>query len=118
MKKIIQEYIVARIELVKIEIVDKTSKSIAKLVSALIIFSFFMLFFLFINIFGAFVIGEYYFDNWMYGFGGLAALYFFLFLFLLLTKKFLIERPIVNNFIKNFFKEKKEKKHNEDEEED
>ena len=101
-KEQVEEYLKLRLELLKLELGEKTAKVSASLFSMLILIflSFFTLFFL------SFMAGFYFSrllnDNFM-GFGIIALLYLLSLVIISIFRKQIIEKPTINKIIKNIF---------------
>jgi hypothetical protein len=95
-------YIEQKIELGKLTAIDKGSKLGAKFISGLIlgVLAFFAM--LFISLMLAYYFSQL-FQSYFAGFGLMAALYFMLFMMVMLARKQLIEKPIINGIIKTIF---------------
>ena len=95
-------YIEQKIELGKLTTIDKGSKLGAKFISGLIlgVLAFFAM--LFISLMLAYYFSQL-FQSYFAGFGLMAGLYFMLFMIVLLARKQLIEKPIINGIIKTIF---------------
>lgn len=95
-------YVEQKIELGKLTALDKGSKLGAKFISGLIlgVLAFFSM--LFISLMLAYYFSQL-FLSYFAGFGLMAGIYFSLFLIVLLARKQLIEKPIINGIIKTIF---------------
>ena len=95
-------YIEHKIELGKLTAIDKGSKLGAKFISGLIlgVLAFFAM--LFISLMLACYFSQL-FQSYFAGFGLMAALYFMLFMMVMLARKSLIGKPIINGIIKTIF---------------
>jgi len=116
-KERVQEYVKDRILLLKLEAVEKISRLTATIVSGLLItiFSFFII--LFVSIMVGYLIGEAL-HHAYWGFAIVAGVYVFLLMLIIILRKHLIERPIINAVIDVFFEKKKhndEERHNKEE---
>lgn len=113
-KERVQEYVKDRILLLKLEAVEKISRLTATIVSGLLItiFSFFII--LFVSIMVGYLIGEAL-HHAYWGFAIVAGVYVFLLMLIIILRKHLIERPIINAVIDVFFEKKK---HNDKEHQD
>ncbi|MEI6595743.1 MAG: phage holin family protein [Bacteroidota bacterium] len=108
-KNLIVEYVQKRLELTRIIVYEKIARIIAFLFSGIIL----GFVFLFTILFLSFLVGFYFsniFENTFYGFGIVAAFYVFTFLILLLFRKQLLEKFVINAVIKILFKENDETK--------
>lgn len=105
-KERIQEYVKDRILLLKLEAVEKISRLTATIVSGLLItiFSFFII--LFVSIMVGYLIGEAL-HHAYWGFAIVAGIYVFLLVLIVVLRKQLIEKPIINAVIDVFFEKKK-----------
>jgi len=95
-------YIEQKIELGMLSTIDKGSKLGAKFISGLIlgVLAFFAM--LFISLMLAYYFSQLC-QSYFAGFGLMAALYFMLFMMVMLARKQLIEKPIINGIIKTIF---------------
>ena len=95
-------YIEQKIELGMLTAIDKGSKLGAKFISGLIlgVLAFFAM--LFISLMLAYYFSQL-FQSYFAGFGLMAALYFMLFMMVMLARKQLIEKPVINGIIKTIF---------------
>ena len=100
----IKEYSNSRIELLKLNLVEGCAKAIASLTSSLVLFVTFFAFFVFASFAVALFIGKMLGDYYL-GFALMAGIYLLLFIITLLVRKKLIERPILNQMIKNLLEE-------------
>lgn len=115
-KERVQEYVKDRILLLKLEAVEKISRLTATIVSGLLItiFSFFII--LFVSIMVGYLIGEAL-HHAYWGFAIVAGIYVFLLILIVVLRKQLVERPIINAVIDVFF-EKKKHNHKEEKKEE
>ncbi len=111
MLKKLQDYINARIALLGLEIIEKTSKGVTFLILAVMLTIFFMLFLVFGSIALAFAIGNEI-GSIGYGFAIISGFYLILFLIILIFRKSLIEKPALDYSVKYLFEK------NEDEQEE
>jgi len=102
-----QNYINARIGLLRLELVEKISKSITFALMAVVIIILFFLFLVFFSISIAFMLGKAW-DNYGLGFGAVALFYLFVFLFVIAFKGMLIEQPILDISVKYLFEKDEE----------
>ncbi len=95
-------YVEQKIELGKLTAIDKGSKLGAQFVSGIIlgVLAFFVL--LFISLMLAYYFSQK-FESYFVGFSIVAIMYFVLFIMVLLGRKQLIEKPIINGIIKTIF---------------
>ena len=95
-------YVEQKIELGKLTAIDKGSKLGAKFISGLMlgVLAFFAL--LFISLMLAYYFSQL-FQSYFAGFGLMAGLYLMLFMIVLLARRQLIEKPIINSIIKTIF---------------
>jgi hypothetical protein len=100
-----EEYLKTKQELSKLIALEKGSAIVAKAASALIIFSFFLLFFLFASIALCWFIADYT-GNTATGFISVAGFYFFIGLILYIKRNSWLETPFINSFIENYFEHK------------
>lgn len=102
MLKKIEKYIAARLLLIKIELAENAAKVLAMIYTYVFLAILLALFLIFISFFIALVFGEI-FGNVIYGFGIVTGIYFTAFMVVLIFRKKLIERPILNATIRKFF---------------
>lgn len=107
-KQKVEEYVKDRLLLLKLEAVEKISRLAGSLFAGLLIalFSFFLL--MFLSIMLGYFLGELL-NHMFWGFGIVAGLYLLLLVVVIVFKKHLFERPIINIVIDIFFEKKKEK---------
>ena len=108
-KNVIVDYLQNRLQLAKISVYEKVAKIIAVIFSGIILVILFFFTIVFLSLLAGFYFSEYYGSNF-YGFGIVAAVYFIMFLILLLFRKQLLEKFIINAVITILFKEKDETK--------
>jgi len=103
LKKMILEYVEARIQLIKLDVVEKAAKVTAALFSSLIIslLAFFLLFFLSVS--ASFYLGEVMHSNAL-GFLTVAGFYLIIFAVALVKKKVLFEKIILDRIIEDLTK--------------
>jgi len=101
-KKKVEQYIYDRVLLIKLQVVEKISRIVAKFFSALIIalLAFFVL--LFISLVAAYFFAELT-GSFYIGFGIVAAFYIILFVVVLMTRKGLVEKKITDEIIETIF---------------
>ena len=109
LKSLIVEYVQNRLELTRISAYEKIAKIVALIFSGIILVFLFFFTIVFLSLLAGFYFSEFY-GSTFYGFGIVAAFYFITFLILLLFRKPLLERSIMNSVIKILFKEKDETK--------
>ncbi len=103
----VKDYINTRIELIKLQVAEKTSKILAGLIAGLIVSVIFLLFFLFVNIAIAYLLGEWIGKIWA-GFLIVSGLYLFLGILIWTGRNKLIRIPIMNKMIETLFKNENE----------
>jgi uncharacterized membrane protein YqjE len=108
-KDLIVEYIQNKLELTRISTYEKIAKIIALLFSGIILVFMFFFTIVFSSLLVGFYFSEYFGSNF-YGFGIVAAIYGFSFLLLLVFRKQLLEKYIINAVIHILFKEKNDSK--------
>jgi uncharacterized membrane protein YqjE len=108
-KNVIAEYLQNRLQLAKISVYEKIAKIFALVFSGIVLVILFFFTIVFMSLLAGFYFSEYYGSNF-YGFGIVAAAYFILSLILLLFRKQLLEKFIINAVINILFKEKDETK--------
>jgi hypothetical protein len=102
LKQLIIEYLESKLKLLKIAAYEKIAKVTAVVFSSILIaFSIFFMFF-FLNIAGGFFFGELLNSN-AYGFLVMFGIYFTIFLLLVLFRKKLVEKFIINKIIQKLF---------------
>jgi len=109
LKDLIVEYVKNRLELTRISAYEKIAKIVALIFSGIILVFVFFFTIVFLSLLVGFYFSEYWGSNF-YGFGLVAAFYFISFLLLLIFRKPLLERSIMNAVIHILFKEKDETK--------
>lgn len=97
-----KDYMNLRLELLKIETAEKSARLTAYVLSSLMLLfiGFFTL--LFVSLVAGIYFSRYW-DNYFLGFGLIGMIYLFLFLVILILKKFIIHRPVINAIIRLFF---------------
>ena len=108
-KNVIIEYLHNKLQLAKISAYEKVAKIIAVIFSGIVLVILFFFTIIFMSLLAGFYFSEYYGSNF-YGFGIIAAVYFIAFFILLLFRKQLLEKFIINAVINILFKEKDETK--------
>jgi hypothetical protein len=103
----IKDYINTRIDLIKLQVAEKTSKIIAGFIAGIAVAIVFLMFFLFVNISIAYLLGEWIGKIWA-GFLIVSGLYLFLGIFIWTTRNKLIRIPIMNKMIETLFKNESE----------
>ncbi len=113
-KKKVEEYVQDRLLLLKLEVVEKTSRLVATMFSGLVIALFAFLIVFFASFMLAYLVGEFL-GHLYWGFGIVAALYIILLIVIIIYRKPLIEKYAINTVIDIFFDknngENKEKEH-------
>lgn len=106
-KQKVEEYVKDRLLLLKLEAVEKISRVAGSLFAGLLIalFSFFLI--MFLSIMLGYFLGELL-HHMFWGFGIVAGLYLVLLVVVIVFRKHLFERPIINMMIDIFFEKKKE----------
>jgi len=112
----LRDYITARLALIRLDIIEKTSKGVTFLFVGVILSTLFLMFLLMFSVAIALLLGKN-FGSWAVGFGLVAAFYLFLFLLVIILRKPLIEKPILNNTIKYLY-EKSDGDNDEDDEDE
>ncbi len=106
-KKKVEEYVQDRLLLLKLEAVEKTSRLIATMISGLLIAMFALLIIIFISIMAGYLFGELI-HHVYWGFGIVAGIYIILLVVIIVLRKRLIEKHVVNMIIEIFFEKKAE----------
>ncbi len=109
LKNLIVEYFKNRLEIARLSVFEKIAKIIAVIFSAIILVFLFFLTILLLSLTGGFYLSNI-FENNFYGFGIMAAFFLFLFILLLLFRKELLDKLIINKVIRILFDDKNEKK--------
>ncbi|MEI6507453.1 MAG: hypothetical protein WCO54_03155 [Bacteroidota bacterium] len=109
LKNLIVEYFKNRLEIARLSVFEKIAKIIAVIFSAIILVFLFFLTILLLSLTGGFYLSNI-FENNFYGFGIMAAFFLFLFILLLLFRKELLDKMIINKVIRILFDDKNEKK--------
>ena len=109
LKNLIIEYIQNKLQLARISAYEKIAKIIAVIFSGIVLVILFFFTIVFMSLLAGFYFSEYYGSNF-YGFGIVAAAYFIAFLILLIFRKQVLEKFIINAVINILFKEKDETK--------
>ena len=103
----IKDYINARLALLRLEVAEKTAKATSAMVKLIVFGSLAFMVVLFCNIAIGWYLGQELKNNAL-GFGLVGAFYFVLLFFLMVFKRSLLERPVMNGVIKSFFAKKHE----------
>lgn len=103
----IKDYINTRIDLIKLQVAEKSSKIMAGIIAAAIVAVIFLLFFLFVNISIAFLLGEWIGKIWA-GFMIVSGFYLLLVIIIWTGRNKWIRIPIMNKMIEILFKNDKE----------
>ncbi len=98
------DHLKTRQEYVKLVLVEKSSKVAASIISNAVIFIFFLLFFVFINLSLAYFISMYTGKTYL-GFGAVGLLYLLLGLVLYVKREKWLKVPIMNTVVKNALEE-------------
>lgn len=106
-KKKVEEYLQDRLLLLKLEAVEKTSRLIATMISGLLIAMFAFLIIIFISIMAGYMFGELI-HHVYWGFGIVAGIYIILLVTIIVYRKPLIEKRVINMIIEIFFDKKPE----------
>lgn len=109
LKNLIIEYITNKLEIAKLSAYEKIAKIIALIFSGIVLVFVFFFTIVFLSLLAGFYFSEFYGSNF-YGFGIVAVAYSIVFLILLLFRKQLLEKFIINAVIRILFKEKNENK--------
>lgn len=104
----VKDYVNTRIELVKLNTVEKSSGIIATVIAGLIVAAVFLFFLVFISIALAFGLGEWIGKPWA-GFLIVAFLYLVIGIIVWVSRVRIIQLPIMNALIKQFFSNEYEK---------
>jgi|WetSurMetagenome_2_1015567.scaffolds.fasta_scaffold1619797_1 hypothetical protein len=102
LKQLIIEYFESKLKLLKIGAYEKLAKITAVLVSSFLVAIVVLFMFFFLNIAGGFFFGELLHSN-AYGFLVMFGIYFIVFLLLILFRKNLLEKFIINKIIQKLF---------------
>jgi hypothetical protein len=105
-RKELEDYVGKRIELLKLELVERLSKCTSSIIVKLGLMYFLLLFLMFLSLAGGFYIGELLHSNAL-GFLIIAGFYLLLAFLLYIFRSYLVERPVIRSFIKLFFKSDK-----------
>ena len=97
-----KEYFASKIEVLKMEVVEKFAKTAGDSVLGLLLILIFISFLFFMNITIALLIGDY-FGSYVKGFVLVSGFYLFIFLLFLIFGKKIIAKPITNEIIKRTF---------------
>ncbi len=100
----LESYLTTQKELIRIAVAEKSSLMIASMVNLVLIIGLFLLFFLFLSIGCAFLIGIYLGQTYL-GFMCIGAFYLVIAILFIAFRQSLIIKPITNLMIRNFFKE-------------
>ena len=109
LKKLIVDYLQNRLELVRLSAFEKIAKIIALLFSGMILTMLLFFSVLFISLMMGFYFSNL-FQNTFYGFAIVAGFYLIVFIVLLIYRKQLIEKFIINAVVKVLFEEEDEAK--------
>ncbi|MDP4267257.1 MAG: hypothetical protein Q8880_07470 [Bacteroidota bacterium] len=107
----IKDYINTRIDIIQLNSSGKLANILSGLITNLILVFIVLFFILFASICLGIYISQCY-NNLLYGFIVVTMLYAGLGLIFIVIKEKYIKRPLVNNFIKQFFKESDDKEQN------
>ncbi len=99
----LKEYAETQIKLAKYEAIDRTSKFMASFITDMVVAVAFILTFLFLSLALAFGLSSLFHSYWA-GFGCMAGIYLIIAIILILAKD-KIQQPLINIFIKKFFKQ-------------
>jgi len=110
LRQLITEYLDARLKLIKLETFEKTAKVTAVLFSSLVValLGFFLLFFLSMSL--GFYLGKV-FESMALGFLAVTSLYLLLFVLVLLMKKDLMEKFLIERIIGELTKKEEDDEH-------
>lgn len=100
----LKEYLSLRFNIAYLTMVEKSSLLMASAISTLIAIIFFTMFFLFASLALSYYLSEL-FGSFFLGFGTVALFYLFFGLLLLLIRKPVIEKPLVNTFVRQMCKD-------------
>ena len=98
------DHLKTREQYLKLVIVEKGSKAMASVMSGAVLFSFFMLFFVFINLSIAYFISVYTGKSYL-GFGAVGIIYLILFMIFYAKRDQWLKIPFMNSVIKNTLQE-------------
>lgn len=104
----VREYVETRIELAKLNVIEKSSLLAGSLVSGLLIGITFIIVIIFLSFSLAFYLGDY-FGQLYAGFLMVGIIYLLSGLLMLIFKDQWIKNPLVNSMVRSFFKENEEK---------
>jgi Putative Actinobacterial Holin-X, holin superfamily III len=104
-KKDILDYLEVRLDLIKLHTAENISKILSKVVNIAIIGFLMVFIFLFLSFAAGYFFAEHFQSNKL-GFLCVAGIYLILLIVFLLTKKQIVERPIIKSTIKLFFPKK------------
>lgn len=104
-KKKVEEYVQDRLLLLKLEAIEKSSRLIATMISGLLIAMFALLIIIFISIMAGYLFGALI-HHVYWGFGIVAGIYIILLVVVIMLRKRLIEKHVVNMIIEIFFEKK------------
>jgi len=110
----IENYILSRLLLLKLEVTDKVSKFISIIVISLVFASLAILFLFFFSITSALFLGDLL-GNIKYGFATVSLFYLLVLLIVIIFRKSIIQKPILNWTVKYLFRKDKDKETNEEE---
>ena len=112
----IEEYILSRLLLLKLEATDKASKLISILVISLVFSSLAILFLFFFSFAAALFMGDLL-GNSKYGFAFISLLYLLILIFVFIFRKSIIQKPILDWTVKYLFKKDNDTTENEEKQE-
>jgi hypothetical protein len=98
----LKDYLETRIKLAKYEAIDSSAKFLASFITDMVVAGAFVLTFLFLSFTIAFLLSNLFHSYWA-GFGCMAGIYLIIAVILILIKD-RIQQPLINLFIKKFFK--------------
>ncbi len=102
----VKEYISRRIAFLRLDLVEKSAKTVAMIFEYIILALAFFMFLILTSMSIAFIFSEVH--NLAFGFGVVAAFFFIIFLLLVIFRKQLLETPITNMSIRRLMDKKDE----------
>jgi hypothetical protein len=107
-KQLIVEYLESKLKLLKLAAYEKIAKVSAVIASSILIAFTVLFMFFFLNIAGGFFFGALLHSN-AYGFLAMFGIYFIVFLFLIIFRKKIVEKFIINKIIQKLFEKEARK---------
>lgn len=105
-----KDYLEARIDLIKLQLVEQSSDGFARLMAAFILAGFALLFLIAFSFFMGMTLSVLW-ENYIAGFGAVALFYLIILILLIVNRKKLLELPIQNIAIKIIFQDEKKDPH-------